>query len=78
MLPISLTGRYGKILENASLVVYQTDRERRKVSLTRPVTCAITQSNEYRAEWAKAAWPSPTSISTLLCRKSRREPTRAR
>ena len=29
-----------------------------------PATCAITPSNEYRVEWAKAAWPSLLSINT--------------
>ena len=38
---------------------------------SRPVTCAITPSNEYRVEWEKAAWPSLLSINTWLHKRNR-------
>jgi hypothetical protein len=39
---------------------------------SRPVTCAITPSNEYRVEWAKAAWPLLLSFNTwpFPCQKT--------
>ena len=37
---------------------------------SRPETCAIPPSNEYRAEWVKAAWPSLSSINTFPYRRA--------
>src|ERR1700734_375290 len=33
---------------------------------SRLVTCATTPSSEYRVAWARAVWPSPSSINTWL------------